>query len=59
MMLSHARQFYCGRLIQANPNWREAQREQHRLLSATPNLRSQGGRRAFMNTAIRRRPPAR
>jgi hypothetical protein len=52
MMLSHARQFYGGPpKFKANPKLlRGFNSEQSRPPVSDPNLRSQGGRRAFMNT---------
>jgi len=52
MMLSHARQFYGGPpKFKANPLLlRGFNGEQSRPPVSDPNLRSQGGRRAFMNT---------
>jgi hypothetical protein len=52
MMLSHARQFYGGPpKFKANPLLlRGFNAEQSRPPVSDPNLRSQGGRRAFMNT---------
>lgn len=52
MMLSHARQFYGGPpKFRPNPLLaRGFDAEQNRPPVSDPNLRSQGGRRAFMNT---------
>ena len=52
MMLSHARQFYGGPpKFKPNPKLAHGfTAEQHRPPINDPNLRSQGGRRAFMNT---------
>ena len=52
MVLSHARQFYGGPpKFRPNPKLaRGFDAEQSRPAVSDPNLRSQGGRRAFMNT---------
>lgn len=52
MMLSHARQFYGGPpKFRANPLLAHGfDAEQSRPAVSDPNLRSQGGRRGFMNT---------
>ena len=52
MMLSHARQFYGGPpKFKPNPKLlRGFDAEQDRRPVSDPNLRSQGGRRAFMDT---------
>jgi hypothetical protein len=52
MMLSHARQFYGGPpKFRPNPLLAHGfDAEQSRSAVRDPNLRSQGGRRAFMNT---------
>ena len=60
MMLSHARQFYGGP-PKFKPNPRLAHgfsAEQHRPPVNDPNLRSQGGRRAFMNSRDQEKLPA-
>ena len=60
MMLSHARQFYGGP-PKFKPNPRLAHgfsAEQHRPPISDPNLRSQGGRRAFMNSRDQEKMPA-
>ena len=59
MVLSHARQFYGGP-PKFRPNPRLARgfnAEQSRTPIYDPNLRSQGGRRAFMNTRDRETLP--
>ena len=60
MMLSHARQFYGGPpKFKANPMLlRGFTAEQERPPISDPNLRSQGGRRAFMNTKDKETVPA-
>jgi hypothetical protein len=61
MVLSHARQFYGGP-PKFKPNPRLARGfggEQEHPPIADPNLRSQGGRRAFMNTKDREALPPR
>jgi hypothetical protein len=60
MMLSHARQFYGGPpKFKANPLLlRGFTAEQERPPLSDPNLRSQGGRRAFMNTKDKETVPA-
>jgi len=52
MVLSHVRQFYGGPpKFRPNPQLaRGFNAEQSRAPLSDPNLRSQGGRRAFMNT---------
>jgi hypothetical protein len=52
MVLSHARQFYGGPpKFKPNPKLAHGfNAEQGRPPLYDPNLRSQGGRRAFMNT---------
>jgi hypothetical protein len=60
MVLSHARQFYGGP-PKFKPNPRLARgfsAEQERPAINDPNLRSQGGRRAFMNTRDQETLPA-
>jgi hypothetical protein len=60
MVLSHARQFYGGP-PKFRPNPRLARgfdAEQSRPAVSDPNLRSQGGRRAFMNTRDQETRPA-
>lgn len=60
MVLSHARQFYGGP-PKFKPNSKLAHGftgEQERPPIADPNLRSQGGRRAFMNTKDRESLPS-
>jgi hypothetical protein len=60
MMLSHARQFYGGP-PKFKPNPRLARgfsADQSRPPISDPNLRSQGGRRAFMNTRDQEKMPA-
>jgi hypothetical protein len=60
MMLSNARQFYGGP-PKFRPNPRLAHgfdAEQSRPAVSDPNLRSQGGRRAFMNTRDQEMRPA-
>jgi hypothetical protein len=61
MMLCHARQFYGGPpKFRPNPKLaRGFSAEQHRPPISDPNLRSQGGRRAFMNTRDQEKTPAR
>lgn len=60
MMLSHARQFYGGPpKFKPNPLLaRGFNAEQERPPVNDPNLRSQGGRRAFMNTRDQEAMPA-
>ena len=59
MVLSHARQFYGGPpKFKPNPKLvRGFNAEQDRPPLYDPNLRSQGGRRAFMNTRDRESMP--
>ena len=59
MMLSHARQFYGGPpKFKPNPKLaRGFSAEQSRPPINDPNLRSQGGRRAFMNTRDQEKMP--
>jgi hypothetical protein len=61
MVVSHARQFYGGPpKFKPNPLLaRGFGGEQERPPIADPNLRSQGGRRAFMNTRDREALPSR
>jgi hypothetical protein len=61
MMLSHARQFYGGPpKFKPNPKLvRGFNAEQDRPPLYDPNLRSQGGRRAFMNTRDKESMPQR
>jgi hypothetical protein len=60
MSLSHARQFYGGPpKFRPNPKLaRGFDTEQSRPPVSDPNLRSQGGRRAFMNTRDQETRPA-
>jgi hypothetical protein len=60
MVLSHARQFYGGPpKFRPNPKLaRGFDAEQNRPPISDPNLRSQGGRRAFMNTRDQETLPA-
>jgi hypothetical protein len=60
MVLSHARQFYGGPpKFKPNPELaRGFNAEQSRTPVNDPNLRSQGGRRAFMNTRDQETRPA-
>jgi hypothetical protein len=60
MVLSHARQFYGGPpKFKPNPRLvRGFSAEQSRPAVNDPNLRSQGGRRAFMNTRDQEIRPA-
>ncbi|HEX4758476.1 MAG TPA: hypothetical protein VH308_10850 [Terracidiphilus sp.] len=60
MVLSHARQFYGGPpKFRPNPKLaRGFDAEQSRPAVSDPNLRSQGGRRAFMNTRDQETRPA-
>jgi hypothetical protein len=60
MVLSHARQFYGGPpKFRPNPKLaRGFEAEQSRPPVSDPNLRSQGGRRAFMNTRDQETRPA-
>jgi hypothetical protein len=60
MLLSHARQFYGGPpKFKPNPKLvRGFNAEQSRPPVNDPNLRSQGGRRAFMNTRDQETRPA-
>ena len=59
MMLSHARQFYGGPpKFKPNPKLAHGfTAEQHRPPINDPNLRSQGGRRAFMNSRDQEKMP--
>jgi hypothetical protein len=59
MMLSHARQFYGGSpKFKPNPRLiRGFNADQSRPAIGDPNLRSQGGRRAFMNSRERETRP--
>jgi hypothetical protein len=61
MVLSHARQFYGGPpKFKPNPKLAHGfNAEQDRPPLYDPNLRSQGGRRAFMNTRDRESMPPR
>jgi len=61
MVLSHARQFYGGPpKFKPNPMLAHGfTGEQERPPISDPNLRTQGGRRAFMNTKNREPLPAR
>ena len=61
MVLSHARQFYGGPpKFKPNPMLAHGfNGEQDRAPISDPNLRTQGGRRAFMNTKNREALPAR
>ena len=61
MVLSHARQFYGGPpRFKPNPMLAHGfSGEQERPPLADPNLRTQGGRRAFMNTKDREALPSR
>jgi hypothetical protein len=60
MMLSHARQFYGGPpKFKPNPKLaRGFSADQSRPPISDPNLRSQGGRRAFMNSRDQEKMPA-
>ncbi len=60
MVLSHARQFYGGPpKFKPNPRLLHGfNAEQERPPMSDPNLRSQGGRRAFMNTRDQETRPA-
>ena len=60
MILSHARQFYGGPpKFKPNPLLaRGFSAEDERPAVNDPNLHSQGGRRAFMNTKDRETPPS-
>lgn len=60
MVLSHARQFYGGPpKFKPNPRLvRGFNAEESRPAITDPNLRSQGGRRAFMNTRDQEQRPA-
>ncbi len=60
MVLSHTRQFYGGPpKFKPNPKLVHGfNGEQDRPPISDPNLRSQGGRRAFMNTKVRETLPA-